>query len=434
MATDYSKLRRRLAISRFRHLEQDAESISHAFRGQYSESPDEPLAQLLEFVTHSVPYYRRFQGSTLKEFPVQDKNSMRTIGLGIISDGHRNSRLKQASTSGSTGTPFTAYFDDRKAGRRLAGTVANLATAGADPFGPLVYARAWESVTKLGRVKLHLKPHFPYGGRRSISTAAEAVAWIQKQERVALTGYASYLEDLFHEIDEQELDGIAGKVSAVIGTSELETNFLYEASRRIASCTARMRYSNMENGIIAMTGAISGQYQVDQSSFFVEILDEYSDQPAPRGQVGRIVLTDFFNHAMPFIRYDTGDTGRFLVDASGSQNRGIIVDLQGRRLDVLWGGTASSPRRLHALRIWGPTASLGELRQFQLRQNDFSDFTWILNAERSRSLEGRLSDILESTLSERVSCRFEYSDDVPVLASGKRQFFVSAIKMEGEGR
>lgn len=431
MTRHSNELRRHLASLKYQRLEQDVQTIVDAFRGNYSESNDEQLAALIDFATHSVPYYKEYKGSVLHDFPIQDKNTMRAAGANLISDEYRGAKLARASTSGSTGTPFTVQFDNGKVGRRKAGAIANLAAAGADPFGPIVYARAWEPGNRVNYLKLRLKRHFPYAGRGSATTVEEALEWIRKHQTVALVGYASYLEDLFHEIDEKHVESLRGRVSTVIGTSELETPFLYEASRRLTSRQARMRYSNVENGVIAMTGEIEGQYLIDQSSYRIEVLDENTDRPVPPGEGGRIVITDLFNRAMPFVRYDTGDTGRFLVDSSGRVNRGVIVDLQGRRLDTLWAGTPSSPRALHPMRIWGPTASLGELRQFQLRQEDFSEFTWILNAKPSRLLERRLEEILESVLGEQVSCNFEYSSDVPVLASGKRQFFVSGIGSAG---
>ena len=130
---------------------------------------------------------------------------------------------------------------------------------------------------------------------------------------------------------------------------------------------------------------------------------------------------------MPLLRYDTGDMARFKVDDQGRAVRNTIVDLHGRRLDVLVGGTAAAPRKLHALAIWGPAAQISELRQFQLRQHDIGRFTWLLNAEPSAEIERTLRRALDERVGDVVECRFEYVDEMPVLASGKRKFFVSDI-------
>jgi hypothetical protein len=45
-------------------------------------------------------------------------------------------------------------------------------------------------------------------------------------------------------------------------------------------------------------------------SFFVELLDE-AGEPAPQGELGRVVLTSLHNFAMPLIRYDIGDLAAF---------------------------------------------------------------------------------------------------------------------------
>ena len=38
-----------------------------------------------------------------------------------------------------------------------------------------------------------------------------------------------------------------------------------------------------------------------------------SDEPAEPGELGRIVVTDYYNKTFPMVRYDTGDTGKMRV-------------------------------------------------------------------------------------------------------------------------
>jgi phenylacetate-CoA ligase len=55
-------------------------------------------------------------------------------------------------------------------------------------------------------------------------------------------------------------------------------------------------------------------------------------------------------------------------------------------------------------------------------------FTWVLNADKSDATENKLRSILDERIGDVVTCDFVYVDDVPVLASGKRQFFVNEIE------
>lgn len=131
---------------------------------------------------------------------------------------------------------------------------------------------------------------------------------------------------------------------------------------------------------------------------------------------------------MPLIRYDTGDLGRHPMSVSGKEIKGLVTDVRGRRLDVLIAGTEASPIRLHPMAIWGPLAKVSELNQFQLRQLGVGRFMWVLNGRKSDEIEDRLRRILDERVGDILECTFSYVDEVPVLASGKRRFFVSEIE------
>ena len=50
---------------------------------------------------------------------------------------------------------------------------------------------------------------------------------------------------------------------------------------------------------------IRDRYTVDLYNFYIEMLSLDSDEPVKPGELGRIVVTDFYNKAFPMIRYDT---------------------------------------------------------------------------------------------------------------------------------
>jgi phenylacetate-CoA ligase len=65
-------------------------------------------------------------------------------------------------------------------------------------------------------------------------------------------------------------------------------------------------YSCQEIGAVACECEAAPHYHVAAENALVEILDEQGRDVAP-GEHGRVVVTGFFNYAMPFIRYDLGD-------------------------------------------------------------------------------------------------------------------------------
>lgn len=71
------------------------------------------------------------------------------------------------------------------------------------------------------------------------------------------------------------------------------------------------RYGLEETGDVGMECSLHQGLHIHEESLFVEILNE-KDSPLPEGEYGRIIVTNFFSFVMPFIRYDTGDSGMIL--------------------------------------------------------------------------------------------------------------------------
>lgn len=55
-------------------------------------------------------------------------------------------------------------------------------------------------------------------------------------------------------------------------------------------------------------------YHVRENDLYIEIIDPSSGKILPQGEWGEIVMTTLTRKGMPFLRYCTGDTGRWLKD------------------------------------------------------------------------------------------------------------------------
>ena len=408
-------------------LDRISDEVQQALMGAPITAPTHLIEAIVGHAVAQVPFYREFRDSAFDDLPIVNKITMRKQPDAFIAAGLDRSKLAAVSTSGSTGIPFTAYFDSGKVSRHRGCVAGTDRYVGVDPFGPIVHARAWGMLPPRQRAALAIKAQLPYAGEQDDITVRRIARWLKNRRGASILGYSSYVERLLRGFEVSSVAFPDGCVRAVVGGSEPASDYLAEASGRLFAVVPHMRYSNMENGMIAVTGASIDEYRLDASSFHIEILKEDSDHPAEPGEVGRIVLTDLFNRAMPFIRYDTGDMGRFAVDEWGGIVPNVLTSITGRRLDPLIAGTEGAPTRAHALKVWGPAAKLTDLHQFQLRQNSIGHFTWVLNAGRSSALENRLRLILEEQIGDIVSCNFVYTDEVPVMASGKRKFFVQEI-------
>ncbi len=98
-------------------------------------------------------------------------------------------------------------------------------------------------------------------------------------------------------------------------------------------CTVPEDYGCAELGAIAVEcGRQTGLHPLS-SLFFVEVL--HKGRPAEPGELGKVCITDLYNYAMPFIRYEIGDVARVLPGPCECGVSGVRLEIQGRMQDCL---------------------------------------------------------------------------------------------------
>ena len=156
----------------------------------------------------------------------------------------------------------------------------------------------------------------------------------------------------------------------------------------------------------------------------MEIVND-KDEVLPKGELGRIVVTDLYNYAMPMIRYDTGDMGAVDEFEINGRRKLCICDFSGRKVDVIFDakGNALSPHTITNA-MW----DFPDIRQFQLIQTGAEVYTLKLNVEKEFGREKELVTVLQKVLGEEASIRIDRIAEIPVLASGKRRYIVNEWK------
>ena len=99
-----------------------------------------------------------------------------------------------------------------------------------------------------------------------------------------------------------------------------------EYIRRVFGCDMHEFYGLTEVGAIGADCEAHEGLHLFEESCFVEVVDA-EGRPLPAGEVGRVVITHFYNNVLPFIRYDTGDSGIILDEPCpcGLRARRLIV-------------------------------------------------------------------------------------------------------------
>jgi phenylacetate-CoA ligase len=143
-----------------------------------------------------------------------------------------------------------------------------------------------------------------------------------------------------------------------------------------------------------------------------------SDDPVSVGEHGRVVVTDLFNHAMPLIRYDTGDVGVLKEEAECGWYSQVFSCIEGQKIDMIFdtNGNEKSPHKISVI-----LEPFNKLLQYQFVQEGAKRYVLKLNGAEGHYKDAAFVDLLKEFLGKDAEIVIEHVHEVPVLASGKRK-------------
>lgn len=248
----------------------------------------------------------------------------------------------------------------------------------------------------------------------------EFIQYLSDNNFRSMTALASVLDRIAHLYADGKLCEWTGDFIAVFSVSET----LKDTTRKLISeyfrCPVYVLYGNEENGMLGAEDGSGLGCRVNTADFFFEVLKMDSDSPAEDGEMGRLVITDFFNMAFPVIRYENGD---IVSMKKMNDGRVYFTQIAGRKVDMLY---TTDGRMVHYFNGISFLELFMDIKQFQLIQEDYHNFTWVLNTE-NRSYEGMIIQHSKALFGEDSYYRFEYVDEIPKLRSGKHRMTVCKI-------
>lgn len=408
----------------------------------------ERLEQLLRYAYEHVPYYRAlFDASGLVQagnvrlevfhnLPTLDKPTIRANFRALISDEAGSLSVAENRTGGSTGEPLV-FLQDRDGVRVTGGAVLRLFYEwhGLQPGDREI--RLWGSERDLfyqGRLSLGSIRDW-LGGIKTLNAfrmtperMRDYVVQINRYRPKLLRGYSANLFELARFAEE---NGLTVRPPQLVISS---AGTLYTALRQkmasIYGCPVYNHYGSREMHNMAMECPAGGLH-VSAFTHLIEVLDD-ENQPCPPGVEGNLVITSFFNRAMPFIRYRIGDRGAWL-DAACTCGRGLplLAKLSGRRVDCFRtreGRIVSGEYFIHLLGVYLYNSAI---LKFQVIQQGYEDLLLKLVTRCGQ----RLAADVQREIEEKVrlvmgsDCRllFDYVADIPPAPSGKYSYTVCQL-------
>lgn len=246
---------------------------------------------IVAWASANHPFYQRFCPDPGQQVPILTRD--------VFSDNNElllNGAPETGRTSGSTGVPVRVGCTPLKRQReKLAGR--------------LFREQLGDAMSRLRIVSLREMQ----AGEQSVDicrplpeqlSALQAMA--RSHPRMALVTYPSNAVNLAMHMHEQGV--MCPEVARLVCYAE-SYDYDQEPLLEAAFPNARIwnNYSCSEVGFIAYRCPYEPDYMhINAINVGVEVLNA-EDRPCAEGERGRIVVTDWFNQATPFIRYDIGD-------------------------------------------------------------------------------------------------------------------------------
>lgn len=401
------------------------------------EYQNERLRQLIKHSVNTVPYYRcLFKKINLSPNDIQSKNDLYKIPIlsktdikrqGIdkfTSENYPSKKTIKASSSGSTGEPLYYYNTKEAYSMNIA---ANL--------------RGWYWIGfRLGDryVKLSQNPRNniikrlqdKFSGNLYLATNPLTdenfeliLGKIQKYKPKIIRSYPDPLLFLARHL--KQSPKFAVHVEAITTTGNTLYPEVREEIESAFGCKIFDSYSCEGNSNI-FECPTHECYHSSEEYGISEVLDD-NDKQINDG-IGRLISTDLYNFAHPFIRYDTQDFVEVSSEPCSCGRQLLRINrILGRVNDII---LSSTGQRFIVHNFTGFfQQDLPELKrsvdQFQVVKNKESTITFnlVINSSFDTSVKDFIKEFWESQL--KLPVRINIVNKIPLTESGKRRFIIN---------
>lgn len=173
-------------------------------------------------------------------------------------------------------------------------------------------------------------------------------------------------------------------------------------------------YSSMEFGMISAECPHNAEFQhIMADKLFIEVVDE-DGHPCVPGQVGRIIATDYYNTACPFIRYELGDLAAMDTCPCGWIKLPAFSAIHGKVRGAL---LHRSGQRVMFTDLSIAFCAMREVKQYQVIQETLEDFT--VKVATTEKIDEKIREAIKEHFGYMPNLKIEYLDHIPREKSGK---------------
>ena len=384
--------------------------------GQMKDFQQQRLRLLINYAAKEIPFYRDwFQDHNLdpakielNQLPILDKGIMRQEGINRFTSKHFPAKERLVSrSSGSTGEPFTHYTTKLSESVNTAAKLRTWYQAGYRMGMPYMKIANGKRHGHLKRLQdwVNRCSYVPFYSMDN-SVLESILKLIEKEQPLYIRSYPVPLY-LLAQYRNSHTAIYHHRPKHIFTTGSTLPSAYRTGIEKAFGCDVIDSYSCEGTPNTYETTAHDG-YHVCGYYGIIEVLDD-NDKPVING-IGRVVSTDLWNLAHPFIRYDTQD----LVEV----NEGRIMRIMGRECDafVHANGTLYTVHNFSHFFLYDTNA----VDTYQILKHRDGSITFLLvaNTNYTPNVERLIINYWQQQLGVHVDVKIV--DEIPLMNNNKR--------------
>ncbi len=387
------------------------------------------LQKMIRFAYNNIPYYHNlFKKLNLHPCDINNIKDLQKLPILTKEIIRKDPQAFQpqhlppyieSTTGGSTGKPFSYLLskDDRFLGAAL--LYRGWGYAGYQPGDKMVFlaGASLEVGTKPTIIK---KVHEITRNTKQLSSFDMGEEDMQKYTEIINTfkpeyirGYASSIYFYAKWLQKNNIEIQTPKT--VFTTAEKLFPHMRKTINEVFDCEVFDGYGLNDGGISAFECPEHNGLHISTERSILEVID------------GNILATNITNHAMPFIRYQTGDIGQISEETcSCGRKTKLLKEISGRQLEMLLTPEGKYVNGAFFLYIFW---EISNVKEFQVIQKTLHKIIIKMVVEDDFD-EKQLEHItsLTKTRSEEWDIEFHIVDQIERTQNGKYRFIISELR------
>lgn len=375
----------------------------------------ERLRKLLVYAAKEVPFYRDWfrdhnldpQTATLEQLPIVDKTIMRQEGIDRFAAMHFPIKQRVTSrSSGSTGEPFSMYESKLSNSVNTAAKLRTWYQAGyrlGDRYMKITNGARHGTLKKL-QDKVNNCLYVPFYSMND-EVLKSILDRIESAHPTIIRSYPIPLYLLAQYRNSHDGYNYCPRHIMTTG-STLPAAYRAEIEKAFG-CDIIDSYS-CEGTADCYETTMHDGYHITQYYGIIEVLDD-NNRPVANG-IGRVVSTDLWNLAHPFIRYDTQD----LVEVRNGQ----IQRIMGRECEALVHADGEIFTVHNFSHFFLYELSAVDTYQIVKHKDNSLTFRLVVNEQYNPAVEQHIIDFWNQQLGVPVSVSIV--DEIPLMHNNKR--------------